>query len=55
MPANKTVVLDAAVLLEAGWDQLVHQVWTSYVPKEEAVKRVCDRDKLSEEQVSVDG
>ena len=29
------VVLDAAVLLEAAWDDMVHEVWTSIVPKAE--------------------
>ena len=29
------VVLDAAVLLEAGWDAMVHEVWTTSVPKDE--------------------
>lgn len=29
------VVVEAAVLLEAGWDKQVHEVWTTFVPKEE--------------------
>jgi len=29
------VVLDAAVLLEAGWDDIVHEVWTTVVPVDE--------------------
>jgi len=31
------VVLDAAVLLEAGWDDFVHEVWTTFVPVDEVV------------------
>uniref|UniRef100_A0A8B9SMF3 Coenzyme A synthase n=1 Tax=Anas platyrhynchos TaxID=8839 RepID=A0A8B9SMF3_ANAPL len=48
-PAGKAVcVLDAAVLLEAGWQEMVHEVWTAVIPEEEAVKRIMDRDGLSE-------
>uniref|UniRef100_A0A915ISY4 Dephospho-CoA kinase n=1 Tax=Romanomermis culicivorax TaxID=13658 RepID=A0A915ISY4_ROMCU len=28
----KIVVLDAAVLLEAGWQDMVHEIWTCIVP-----------------------
>uniref|UniRef100_A0A8B9PSY6 Coenzyme A synthase n=1 Tax=Apteryx owenii TaxID=8824 RepID=A0A8B9PSY6_APTOW len=42
-------VLDAAVLLEAGWKDMVHEVWTAVIPEEEALKRIMDRDGLSEE------
>lgn len=28
-------VLDAAVLLEAGWQDMVHEVWTAVIPEEE--------------------
>ena len=28
-------VLDAAVLLEAGWQEFVNEVWVCVVPKEE--------------------
>ncbi|XP_065555523.1 bifunctional coenzyme A synthase [Lathamus discolor] len=42
-------VLDAAVLLEAGWQDMVHEVWTAVIPEDEAVRRVMARDGLSEE------
>lgn len=46
---GKTVcVIDAAVLLEAGWQDLVHEVWTVLVPETEAVRRIVQRDGLSE-------
>ncbi len=32
---KSVVVLDAAVLLEAGWESMVHEVWVSIVPKQE--------------------
>lgn len=28
-------VLDAAVLLEAGWQDMVHEVWTAIIPEDE--------------------
>ncbi|OXB71287.1 UNVERIFIED_CONTAM: hypothetical protein H355_005758 [Colinus virginianus] len=43
------VVLDAAVLLEAGWQDMVHEVWVTVIPEEEAVTRIVSRDGLSEE------
>ncbi|XP_070565476.1 bifunctional coenzyme A synthase-like [Ptychodera flava] len=46
----KVCILDAAVLLEAGWIDFVHEVWVSVVPKDEAVKRIVERDGLSEER-----
>jgi phosphopantetheine adenylyltransferase / dephospho-CoA kinase len=46
------IVLDAAILLEAEWDQDCNEVWVSIVPQSEAVKRIMDRDKLSSEQAT---
>lgn len=43
------VVLEAAVLLEAGWDNMVHEVWTTFVPREEAVNRIMTRNGLSQD------
>lgn len=28
-------MLDAAVLLEAGWGDMVHEIWTAVIPEEE--------------------
>lgn len=44
----KIVVLEAAVLLKAGWESNCHEVWSMIVPPEEAVKRVMERNNLSE-------
>lgn len=34
--AGKAVcVLDAAMLLEAGWSEMVHEVWTVIIPENE--------------------
>lgn len=29
------IVLDAAVLLDAGWDRYVHEVWVTIIPRDE--------------------
>jgi dephospho-CoA kinase len=44
------VVVEAAVLLEAGWDDMVDEVWTVAVPPETAVERLTARTGLSEEE-----
>ncbi|XP_030841071.1 bifunctional coenzyme A synthase-like isoform X1 [Strongylocentrotus purpuratus] len=48
---GKTIcILDAAVLLEANWDQFTHEVWTCIIPKKEAVQRIVERDGLVEDR-----
>ncbi|KAL3124375.1 hypothetical protein niasHT_000799 [Heterodera trifolii] len=47
---RKIAVIDAALLLEAGWDEIVDQVWTVFVPHREAIERVCERDKVTPEK-----
>ena len=32
---GEVVILDAAVLFEAGWETMCHEVWTAIVPKPE--------------------
>jgi len=44
------VVLEAAVLIEANWTDLVDKVWVTAAPEETAVKRLKDRGGLTEEQ-----
>lgn len=46
----KVVVLEAAVLLKAGWESNCHEVWSMIVPPEEAIKRVMERNNLSENE-----
>ncbi|XP_016048885.1 bifunctional coenzyme A synthase isoform X2 [Erinaceus europaeus] len=41
-------VIDAAMLLEAGWENMVHEVWTVVIPETEAIRRIVERDGLSE-------
>ena len=42
-------VMEAAVLLEAGWHDLVDEVWVVVVPEAEAKRRLMARNALSEE------
>jgi dephospho-CoA kinase len=44
------VVLEAAVLIEANWTDLVDEVWVTVAPEETAVKRLQNRGGLSEQQ-----
>ena len=47
---EKVIVLEAAVLIEAGWQDLGDEVWVVTVPPDVAKKRLMDRNKLDEEQ-----
>ncbi|CAN9492874.1 unnamed protein product [Ophioblennius macclurei] len=46
---KQVCVLDAAVLLQAGWTDLVHEIWVTIIPEEEAVSRITERDGVSRE------
>lgn len=48
---NGIIVLEAAVLFEAGWQRTVDEVWAVIVDPELAVARACARDGLSPEDV----
>nr|CAD7610799.1 unnamed protein product [Timema genevievae] len=45
---HQVVVVDAAILLQAGWQQDCHEVWACIIPPQEAVKRLESRNRLSE-------
>lgn len=44
------VVLEAAVLIEANWTDLVDEVWVTVVPEGTAIERLRNRTGLSQEQ-----
>lgn len=44
------IVLDAAILFEAGWDALCGRVWTVQATPETAMARLMDRNDLSREE-----
>ncbi len=48
----KAIVLEAAVLLEAGWQDIVDEVWVVYAEREQAIARAMARDGLDEAAVS---
>lgn len=43
-------IVEAALLLEAGWDEVVNEIWVSVIPEAEAIKRLKDRNGLSEQE-----
>jgi dephospho-CoA kinase len=46
-----TIVVEAALLFEAGWDSLVDEVWVTYAPEEIVLTRLQGRDGLSRQEV----
>ena len=46
---EKVVVVEAALLFEAGWDSLVHEVWVTDSSVEMVVGRVAQRNGMTEE------
>ncbi len=48
---KEVVVVEAALLVEAGWDYLVDEVWVTYSPESAVVQRLQQRNGYSEEEV----
>ena len=46
---NAVAVLEAAVLFEAGWEDLVDEIWCVVVEPDLAVKRLATRNNLDED------
>lgn len=46
---NDIVVIEAAVLFQAGWEKYCHELWVSIIPSNEATVRLTNRS-LNEEQ-----
>ena len=46
-----TIVLEAAVLVEAGWDTLVDEVWVTHAPRNLVRQRLKLRDGLTTEEI----
>ena len=44
------VVVEAALLFEAGWDSLVEEVWVTDSPEQMVIERLKQRNGLSEEE-----
>ncbi|XP_012256284.2 bifunctional coenzyme A synthase [Athalia rosae] len=47
------IVMEAAVLIRAGWKTDCHEIWTCIIPPEEAVKRVMERNGLTENEAKL--
>ena len=45
---NALVVLEAAVMFEAGWEDLVDEIWVVVVEPDQAVQRLASRNGLDE-------
>ena len=46
----EVVVVEAALLFEAGWDSLVEEVWTTDSPDQAVIERLKVRNGMSEEE-----
>lgn len=47
---QKVFILEAAILFKSGWDQEVHEVWTTFVSPTEATRRIMERNSISKEE-----
>lgn len=47
----RIAVVEAAILLEAGWEELADEIWVTVVDPETAAQRTADRSGLDPEQV----
>ncbi|MBA4365122.1 MAG: dephospho-CoA kinase [Coprothermobacter sp.] len=47
---STVVVLDAAILIEAGWQNLVDEIWVVKTSKGEQLERLMTRDHLSRDE-----
>jgi dephospho-CoA kinase len=47
---TRVAVLEAALLVDAGWDDLADEVWVTVAPPELAARRTAERSGISQEQ-----
>lgn len=47
---KEIIILEAAVLLQAGWETECHEIWSCIIPSEVATQRIMERNHLSEEE-----
>ena len=48
---TEVVVLEAALLVEAGWGSLVDEIWVTYSPEDKVIERLRGRNELPEEEI----
>jgi len=51
LPDTEVVFIDAALILEAGWDKYFDQIWLVDAKDETRIKRIQTRDRLTREQI----
>ena len=49
--ATEVVVVEAALLVEAGWDPLVDEIWVTCSPEQVVAERLRQRNNLSEDEI----
>lgn len=49
--APAAIVLEAAVLFEAGWDDIGDEVWVNVIDRENAIARAMQRDNVPREAI----
>ncbi|KIH50163.1 dephospho-CoA kinase domain protein, partial [Ancylostoma duodenale] len=47
---SDVIVIEAAAIIEANWHTYMNELWTVFVPHDEMVRRIIERDGLSKEQ-----
>ncbi|XP_058126072.1 bifunctional coenzyme A synthase [Anopheles ziemanni] len=47
---KEVVVMEAAVLLHAGWQDQCHEVWSCIIPRDEAIRRLMERNQFDEKE-----
>ncbi|XP_003486629.1 bifunctional coenzyme A synthase [Bombus impatiens] len=47
------IVMEAAVLIQANWQHECHEIWTCIIPQEEAIRRIVERNGLTEADAKV--
>ncbi|XP_043282731.1 bifunctional coenzyme A synthase [Venturia canescens] len=45
---SHVIVMEAAVLIQAKWQFVCHEIWTCIIPLEETIRRVIERDSMTE-------
>ena len=48
-PRPRVAIIEAAILIEAGWNARVDEVWVTHVPDAVAIERLCTRNGISED------
>ncbi|XP_034947383.1 bifunctional coenzyme A synthase [Chelonus insularis] len=50
---KEIIIMEAAVLIQAKWQHICHEIWTCIIPHNEAIKRLVERNNLSVEEAEL--